>query len=478
MTQDAFPTPTPKPGELSFWTKLAFGAGDLSPALTANLQVFLLLPFLTDVAGLPAAWAGSVLMVGKVSDAVNDPIIGILSDRTRSRWGRRYPWILFGAFPFAIFFFLQWLVPQFGSATALFWYYLIVGILFNLAYTAVNLPYTALTPELTRDYNERTNLNRFRFTFSIGGSILSLLVAAGISRLIEDPQQRYFTIGAAFGLFSIIPLYWCVWGTKARADQMQATHQPAEQPTSIPLKKQLQIAFTNRPFLFVIGIYLFSWLAVQITATTLKYYVNSWMGLSDTSFYTVAVTVQGTAMVMLSVWSPLSRKLGKKTVYYMGIAMWVIAQGGLFFLQPGQVFLMYMLAVMAGLGVSTAYLIPWSMLPDVIELDELNTGQRREGVFYAFMVVLQKMGLALGLFLVGQALDLAGYVEGTAVDAASVQQPDSALLVIRLAIGPVPTLCLIAGMVLAYFYPITKEKHEEILLRLQNQDQTTSQSQP
>jgi GPH family glycoside/pentoside/hexuronide:cation symporter len=474
MTQDAVSTPTPKPGKLSFWTKLAFGAGDLSPALTANLQVFLLLPFLTDVAGLPAAWAGSVLMVGKVSDAVNDPIIGLLSDRTRSRWGRRYPWMILGAVPFAVFFFLQWLVPQFESTIALFWYYLIIGILFNLAYTVVNLPYTALTPELTRDYNERTNLNRFRFTFSIGGSILSLVVASGISLLIEDPQQRYFTIGAAFGLFSIIPLYWCVWGTKARAEQMQATHHSSEQPTSIPLKKQLQIAFTNRPFLFVMGIYLFSWLAVQITATTLKYYIDSWMGLSETSFYTLAVTVQGTAMVMLSVWSPLSRKMGKKAVYYMGIAMWIIAQGGLFFLQPDQVGFMYVLAVMAGVGVSTAYLIPWSMLPDVIELDELNTGQRREGVFYAFMVVLQKMGLAIGLFLVGQALDLAGYIEGTAGQAAV--QPDSALLVIRLAIGPVPTLCLIGGMVLAYFYPITKEKHEEILLRLQNKDQKTDPS--
>ena len=125
---------------------------------------------------------------------------------------------------------------------------------------------------------------------------------------------------------------------------------------------------------------------------------------------------------------------------------------------------MYFLAILAGFGVSTAYLIPWSMMPDVIELDELKTGQRREGIFYGFMVLLQKFGLALGLFLVGQALDLAGFVSTTSGQAT---QPPSALLAIRLVIGPLPTLILICGLVLAYFYPITREVHAEILLKLQ-----------
>ena len=155
----------------------------------------------------------------------------------------------------------------------------------------------------------------------------------------------------------------------------------------------------------------------------------------------------------------------KKAVYFMGVSLWIIAQAGLFFLQPGQVALMYVLAVMAGFGVSTAYLIPWSMMPDVIELDELNTGQRREGIFYGFMVLLQKFGLALGLFLVGIALDRSGFKE-TIAGQGIPEQPASALLAIRVAIGPLPTLCLIGGLVLAYFYPITREVHAEILLKL------------
>ena len=155
------------------------------------------------------------------------------------------------------------------------------------------------------------------------------------------------------------------------------------------------------------------------------------------------------------------------------MSIWILAQIGLFFLQPGQVGLMFFFAVMAGCGVAVSYLIPWSMVPDVIELDELNTGQRREGVFYGFMVLLQKMGLAISLFLVGQALSWAGFIESVAGETPPVQ-PDSALFAIRVAIAPLPTIALIIGLILAYFYPITKEYHEEIRLKLAERKQNLS----
>ena len=204
------------PEKLYFTTKLAYGAGDLGPAITANILVFFLLPFFTNVAGLSPGLAGSILMIGKVSDAINDPIVGVLSDRTRTKWGRRLPWILLGAIPFGLVFFLQWIVPHFSdnqqvNIWCLFVYYIIIGILFNIAYTAVNLPYQALTPELTQDYNERTNLNSFRFTFSIGGSILSLVLAGLIFNIYAgDDTKKFLMLGLIATLLSIIPLFWCV----------------------------------------------------------------------------------------------------------------------------------------------------------------------------------------------------------------------------------------------------------------------------
>lgn len=534
---------TPQPEKLHLSTKLAYGAGDLGPAITANVLVFFLLYFFTNVAGLPAGLAGSILAIGKIGDAVNDPATGILSDRTRTRWGRRIPWMVWGAIPFGLTFFVQWLVPTFSEnqATndiALFWYYTIVAILFNLAYTAVNLPYTALTPELTQDYNERTALNSFRMAFSIGGSILSLILAQVIFAFYpDDPRRQYWVLGLICSILSVIAIFWCAFRIKERGKDpllalrqkriagwivlglsaiaigygaivlvfatvtltaivallvgiqllafsltllfavSEAHLQSRQSPThseettpDIPFFEQLRIAFTNKPFLFVIGLYLCSWLAVQLTASILIYFVVSCMGLSESDFPLVAIAVQGTALVMLFVWRQISDRIGKKAVYFLGTCIWIVAQGGLFFLQSGQVALMYFLAILAGCGVSVAYLIPWSMVPDVVELDELNTGQRREGIFYGFMVLLQKVGLALALWIVGIALEFAGFIERPPGGDIPVQ-PESALFAIRIAIGPLPTIVLILGLILAYFYPITETIHSEIRLKLQARKQ-------
>jgi glycoside/pentoside/hexuronide:cation symporter, GPH family len=457
---------------LSFWTKMAFGAGDLGPAMNANIVIFFQLVFLTNVAGIPAGLAGSILLVSKIWDAVNDPIVGVLTDKTQSkRWGRRLPWLLYGAVPFGLFSFLLWIVPRIGSELPNVWwllaYYILIGAIGQMFYTVVNLPYTAMTPELTQDYDERTQLNSFRFAFSIGGSILSLIMAQVIFLKIPEEQRelQYLVLAGLTSAIAILALYWCVFGTRKRALVFEAHRAQDASESTIPLGQQFKLALSNRPFLFVIGIYLCSWLAVQITASIIPYFVVNAMKLKQADVPPVLIGVQGTALLMLFVWGALSKTLGKKVVYFMGMSLWIIAQIGLFFLQPGQIGLMYVLAVMAGVGVSTAYLVPWSMIPDVIELDELQTGQRREGIFYGFMVLLQKFGLALGLFLVGLGLQTAGFQEAAAGEPLPVQ-PVSAVQAIRLAIGPLPTLALIAGLVLTYYYPISRDVHAEILLKL------------
>jgi GPH family glycoside/pentoside/hexuronide:cation symporter len=459
--------------KLDFKTKLAYGAGDLGPAITGNIATFYMMFFFTNVAGIPAGLAGSILMIGKIWDGINDPMVGMLTDKTQSRrWGRRLPWLLYGAIPFGFFFFLQWIVPQFTADKniniwCLFWYYVAIGIVSQAFFTVVNLPYTAMTPELSQDYDERTSLNSFRFTFSIGGSILSLILAKIIFSQITDQQQHYLVLAAVCSVIAILSLYWCVYGVRDRILAFEAKRMQLPKEAEIPFFEQLKIVFSNKPFLFVIAIYLFSWLGVQITASIIPYFVINCMGMQEGDIPTVMIAVQGTALFMLFIWNYLSQKIGKKLVYFLGMSCWIIAAIGLFFLQPNQVGLMYVMAVMAGVGVSTAYLIPWSMIPDVIELDELQTGQRREGIFYGFMVLLQKFGLAFGLFLVGNTLQAYGFKETVAGQSSLPIQPESALLAIRIVVGPIPTVCLIVGLVLVYFYPITREMHAEIMLKLQ-----------
>ncbi|HEY9881418.1 MAG TPA: MFS transporter [Leptolyngbyaceae cyanobacterium] len=462
MTQDSSmpPPSTVKSSEkLTLATKLAFGAGDMGSGITSNLIAFSFLIFLTNAAGLNPLAAGTVLLIGKVWDAVNDPFVGYLSDRTNSRWGRRYPWMFLGAIPFGITFFLMWLVPDWGE-TGKFWYYVVTSALFQVFFTVVNLPYTTLTAELTQDYDERTELTAFRLASSVTGAIGALVLGLLVTQAIPEQRQLYLVLGGICAALSVLPQFWCIFGTYPYAKRQLEAHPELieDASTALPFFEQLKIVFSNRAFLFIVGIYMFAWLALQATASIIPYYAIFWM--KQDTYFLAALLVQGPSIAMMFAVNLISKRVGKQGAFYIGIGSWLVVQIALFFLQPGQTGVLYLLCILASFGVATAYVVPWAMLPDVIELDELQTGQRREGIFYAFMTLLQKVGLAGGLFLVGAALQASGFV------AANTEQPESALTAIRFFMGPVPMLLLIGSLVLTWFYPITREIHAEVLLKL------------
>jgi GPH family glycoside/pentoside/hexuronide:cation symporter len=443
-----------------FITKLAFGSGDVGPAIATAIMSFFLLFFFTDVARISPAAAGLILLVSKIWDAVNDPVIGTLSDRVHTRWGRRRPWFLFGAIPFGLTFFLLFLVPPLGE-TGKVVYFLVVTLMLDTMFTIVNVPYTALTPELSRDYDERTSLNSFRFAFSItAGLIAAVLHPIIVDTVAQNSSQQmgYAVSALIFAVFCTIPFFFAFWGTYER--------HTAEEEETMPFLEGVKVAFGNRAFRYVTGIYLLSWLVVQTVSTIVIYFMTYWLRRPD-MVSVVILSVQGSALIWLFIWTAVSRRVGKKGVYYRGMIFWIVVSFGLFLVQPSwPSWVIVVLGMLAGVGVATAYLVPWAMLPDVIEEDELETGKRREGVFYGFFVLLQKLGLALGLFLVSQALNLAGYITPPANVTVPIEQPADALFAIRLMIGPIPALILAAGMLLVYLYPITKAKHEETLAEL------------
>ncbi|MFK8184708.1 MAG: MFS transporter [Phormidesmis sp.] len=462
--------PAPK---LTLPVKLAYGAGDLGSGLTSQFLAFFLLSFLIYVAGMDPLVAGSVLAFGKVWDAVNDPLVGMLSDRTKTRWGRRYPWMFLTAIPFGLSYFLIWITPFADGASdgTKFWYYVVITTIFQIFFTTTNLPYTSLTAEMSRNYDESTELTSFRLAFSVLGGV-AILIAAGIVAAMMPGEDmaarsaRYVTLGLLGGGVSILSIYWCVFGTygymvkKVAAEGRSLNDTTDENPE--PFFQQLKAVFSNRPFLFVVCIYLCSWMALQITAAVLPFYAVSWMGVSESL---PALLVQGPAIALMFVCAALSKKLGKKRLYYLGSAIWIPIQAALYFLQPGQSGLLFGLCFLASFGVAVAYVVPWSILPDVIDLDEWKTGHRREGTFYSFMTLLQKLGLALGLFLVGAALKASGFIK-VLPEQPLPQQPESALHTIRLFMGPVPLLFVVCGLVLVYFYPLTREVHSDIMLKL------------
>jgi GPH family glycoside/pentoside/hexuronide:cation symporter len=206
-------------------------------------------------------------------------------------------------------------------------------------------------------------------------------------------------------------------------------------------------------------------MGLQVTAAMLPYFIDAWMGLPETHFARMALAVQGTAIAMIWVWNQVAKVSDKRTVFMVGAPVAVLAMTGLVTVQPGQLAWMYGLGIMAGIGVATLYMAPFAMLPDVVDLDELQTGLRREGLYFSALVFLQKLGLAVALFTSGYLLQWTGYV------AHADAQPMAAQWAIRLLIGPLPALLLLVSLGFAGRYPISRERHRQILLALQTQRQ-------
>jgi GPH family glycoside/pentoside/hexuronide:cation symporter len=449
-----------------FAVKFSYGVGELAAAVPASLSAFYVLYFFTDVAGLSPALAGSVILFGRFWDAINDPMVGWLSDRTVSPLGRRFPWMLAGVVPLAICTMLLWTVPPVETQGGLFTYYVVLSVFAFVAYTSVQLPYTALAAELSDDYDERTTLTGFKAAFSIGGSILGLVLARLVFSSINQPQQQFQLLGELAGGLAIVMIIICVAGTYRRYWQVQGEHpRLVSLDTTRSLPREIRSVFRNAAFRKILGLYLGGWMALQVTAAMLPYFVGAWMGLPETHFAQMALAVQGTAIAMLFIWNRLAKRSGKRTVFLMGAPLAMIALTGLVTVQPGQMVLMYGLGVCAGVGVSTLYMVPFAMLPDVVDLDELDTGLRREGLYFSAVVFLQKLGLAVALFVSGQLLSWTGFDPGAAT------QPATTLWAIRLLIGPLPALLLLTSLWFAARYPITRERHQQILVALQNRRQ-------
>jgi glycoside/pentoside/hexuronide:cation symporter, GPH family len=420
-------TATSQPPRLSTRIKLLFSTGDLSTSIPLAIVMFFQLYFLTDVAGLRPDLAGLAIGIGRAWDAVNDPLFGLLSDSIRSRWGRRRVLLLFGAVPLGLAFALMWLVPPWGPA-GMVAYYAAAFVLFDTVFTAVHVGYNALTPEMTPDYDERSSLNGYRMVFSIAG-----------------------TLGAII-LVSMVPPLVVFAGTRERP--------AAEQPPPLPARQALRGTLSNRPFRMVMGLYLLSWTTASILAANLVYFANYYLRVPDQANYLI-LAAQGSAILFIPVWVWVARRLDKRRAFVLGTASWIAVMMGIFVLGPEDVTLAYVLAALAGSGIATAYVLPWSMVPDVIEHDQVRTGQRREGSYYAFASFFQKLATGAALWAMGVALAASGYIRPVTAEPLPLQ-PAAAVQAIRLFMGPVPLVLLLLAIAFAWRYPIGREEHRAL----------------
>jgi glycoside/pentoside/hexuronide:cation symporter, GPH family len=421
-----------------------YGAAAASLAIANTAVLFFLLKYLVDDAGLSPAAAGGVLLLGKAWDAVSDPLIGRLTDRTRTRMGARRPWIAGAAGPFVLLFALLWQPLGLEGMAAVAGYSLLL-ILYNTAYTAVVVPYGALTPALTQDYDERTRLNAARMGWSMAGGIVA---GVGIPLLMKQTGS----MGAAAAVMALIalpPLLLTVWATRGRDPVLAAGASTAGFLSVLKVP-----AFRRTAALFVCA-----WTSIAVLSAIVPFYVEHVVQapqLLDAVF--AAIQISALLTIPLVAW--LARRFEKHRAFALTVAVWAVVLVGLALVPTGAATPALILAALAGPGVAAAHVLPWAMLPDVIEADAQRTGEERPGAFYGMMTFLEKAGTAMALGGLGFGLQAAGYVEGAAT------QGEGARLAIRALIGPVPAVALLAAAVLALVAPpLTRAAHQRLVAR-------------
>jgi GPH family glycoside/pentoside/hexuronide:cation symporter len=440
-----------KQDKLPLWRKIVYGAGDLGFSMNNSLITAFFSVFMVTVVGMPPGLVAIIFIIGRSWDFVNDPIIGHLSDRTRTRWGRRRPFLLFGAIPFGLSFVLLWLSPNF-SQTGLVIYYSVAYIIYEALATVVYMPYFALTPEITEDYDERTQLTSFRMMFNIIGSLTAYILPLFIvgNDWTQATRQDVVIMAIVAGAIAAIPYLGVFFGTKEKKEFQQESL-----PKFIP---SLKTAFKNRPFIFGALMYLFTWMTIIIVESNLQFFIIHILNRQDQSMI-IMISIFVTAIFALPIWNWISKHWNKRFAYIFGVAFWAFVMMLLIFMTPETPFwLLLILCVLAGIGVSAAQVLPWAIIPDAIEWEEWHTGKRHEGMFYSLITLMGKAGMAIAQPVGLLILQLSNFQEGQ-----GVVQPPSALTGIRLVIGILPAILLVSGIVMAIFYPLTRKQHHEIV---------------
>lgn len=439
--------------KLSNHTKIFYGIADLGISLlTASIQFFLLF-FYTDIAGIDPALAGSALLVGKLTwDAINDPLFGFLSDRTRSRWGRRKPYMLFGAIPFGLSIWLLFSLPPGLAGVKAFLAVLGSFLLADTFQTVVSVPYYALSAELTYDYDERTSLISVRMIFTVLGYILGAALTTAVAGFFIglgwSKNAAYSGMGAVFGLVALGTLLATTFGVKERPN-------PDLQPAQMPAFSQLKHVFRNRPFVQYMIMSTIISISFTLLTSLLPYYLTYHLKMTDQIPFVMFVML-ATIGVFLLPWRYVSTRISKGPAYALGLAIACMAILVAFFLPPGPTPVIYGVAFLAGVGFSAQYVFPWSMVPDVIEVDQARTGERHEGIYFGVNSFLGKLTGALGIAASGWALKLYGYVP-------NVAQTPHALFGIRFFFAIVPVIAFLAALPLLIWYPINRKNHAELV---------------
>jgi len=428
--------------------KLIYGSADSGFSLLASLLMFYFAYFLLEVARVPPDLAAAALFVGRIGDFVGGPLIGAFTDRVRTRWGRRRVFLLFVPPFLALSFALLWQTPPFNSP---FWqaaYVAAALLFFDTCYSLLLIPYTALTPELTPDYDERTSINSYRMAYSILFGLVAVAIGAPetIGQFFPDPRLGYAVLAVGCGIFAALPPYLVGWTVRERP--------LTEEARPLSVVASIQAVAANVPFRFALALYVICWATIDLVAALLPLLLLHWFGMGEHIGLILGLILLS-AVCWLPAWVWASGRWGKDRAYEVGAAILAVLLVAVAALPREATQFVYPLAVLAGFGVSMAHVIPWSIIPDVVDYGEWTTGRREEGAYYSLVDLAQKVAALATVPLAIFVLGLSGYVAGQPVLGA-------ALVALRLLTGLAPAALLLVGIGIALFYPVSRKRQAAI----------------
>lgn len=444
--------------------KISYGFGDFASSMFWTLFSMFLLFFYTDVFGITAAAAGTMFLVTRLWDTLNDPIMGMIGDRTRTRWGKFRPYLLFVAIPFAIIGVLTFTTPDLSPDGKLVYAY-ITYTLMMMVYTAINVPYASLLGVMTKDTDERTSLASFRF---IGGFAGGLFVTATAHYLVE-----YFSAGSdqATGYQMTILIYAALaalffvltfLGTKERLDPDEV------KPSSF--KEDFADLAKNKPWFIMLGAAISVLIFNSLRGGAILYYFKYFVGDQSVIFFgevsqgalsAAFMSIgQGAALLGVVLAIPVANRLGKKNSFILSGIVCAVLSILFFFLPPDQIALIFLINILISIASSMVFPLIWAMYGDVSDYSEWKTGHRATGLIFSSSSMSQKLGWTIGGSISGWILAAFGFV-------ANEIQTDESILGIRLMISIFAAGGALMSVGFMLFYPLTEAYMKEISTELE-----------
>ena len=442
--------------KLNLTTRIGYGIGDIAICLYWSGVGLYLLYFYTDVVGISPSLAGLIYGIGMSWDAITDPFMGYVAERTRTRWGVYRPYLLFGNIPLALSFVLLFWVPPF-EGTMLFLFLLFANILHRTCFTLVSVPFSSLTPRITSDSQERTNLTGFRMMGAQTGTNLMALFAFPIIFWVggEDESMGFIVLALVAGLSALL-IHAITFLTVKEPSNDQGIER-----VSGSLKEAARAIGKNMPFWLVFSATLIVGITTIFFGNNLIYYTKYALNLHEHQG-TILFTSGIVAFLSIPFWWFISNKIGKKFTWLISSSITLLAFIIFYIYEIDTLSELLFLVAFIGFGSGAGGILFWSMLPDTIEYGEVHTGIRSESSLYGFMTFAQKGSIAFAIIILGMVLDTIGFQ-------ANEVQAESTLTNMKLIMTLIPSVGIATSLVIIYFYPIDVKMHKNLLKKLQEE---------